>query len=577
MSLDFTGCDEMGNPWDFNLKEQRDKAEKILDGQRPLLLIGTPMCTAFSNIQNLNKARRDPEIVRREYVKACIHLNWCCHLYTKQMNRNAYFLHEHPAGATSWRETRVMEILQRQGVGRVVADQCQFGQETDIGDPLKKPTGFMSNAPELLDELNRRCFGRRGLCSRPKGGAHAECLGKKAQRAAIFQDELCIAILRGFKRQLLRDRRMRHGEVVSNPARGRHHARRRRRGSYRTGQRPRPIDYRTGQRPWPIRAGRARAHRQPPDRFMDDLTSLPLVPELCRAARQKEIDYFKSKGVWEIRSIDEAIRRMGRRPISVRWVETNKGDDGHPNIRSRLVAREVRTPGQDAIFAPMPPLESLRMILSMASTTFRGQEWTPDWNPDSEQRTQILIIDISRAYFNAKTSDDDPIYVELPPEMGSPPDTCALLKRHMYGTRRAAEGWQDEYSARLTEAGFTIGIASPCVFHHNALSIAVSVHGDDFTATGPKNQLDWFEDTFKRHYDLTVGGRLGPGPKADKEARVLNRIVRWTDHGLEYEADPRQVERLLEELELDGEGVKGVVTHGVKVQPHHIQNEQQLG
>ena len=176
------------------------------------------------------------------------------------------------------------------------------------------------------------------------------------------------------------------------------------------------------------------------DRYVDDLTGLPLPPDLCRAARRKELEYFKSKGVWEMRTINEARRKMGRRPISVRWVETNKGDDEHPNIRSRLVACEIRTPGQDAIYAPTPPLESLRMILSMASTAFRGQEWTPDWTPDSEQRTQILMIDISRAYFNAKTSDDDPIYVELPPEMVSPPDTCTLLKRHMYGTRRAAEG-----------------------------------------------------------------------------------------------------------------------------------------
>ena len=131
---------------------------------------------------------------------------------------------------------------------------------------------------------------------------------------------------------------------------------------------------------------------------------------------------------------------------------------------------------------------------------------------------------------------------------GPPPDTCALLKRHMYGTRRAADGWQDECSTRLIEAGFTQGIASPCVFHHKVRGIAVSVHGDDFTATGPKNQLDWFEETLKKCYELTVGGRLGPGPKDDKEARVLNRIVRWTNHGLEYEADPGQFERLLEEL-----------------------------
>ena len=65
VSLDLTGTDEQGNPWDFNLKEQWEKAERIIDEQQPLLLIGTPMCTAFSNIQNLSKAKRDPEVVRR--------------------------------------------------------------------------------------------------------------------------------------------------------------------------------------------------------------------------------------------------------------------------------------------------------------------------------------------------------------------------------------------------------------------------------------------------------------------------------------------------------------------------------
>ena len=77
------------------------------------------------------------------------------------------------------------------------------------------------------------------------------------------------------------------------------------------------------------------------ERFVDDLTGLPLPPDLCRAARQKELDYFKSKGVWETRSVYEARRRMGKSPISVRWVEVNKGDDENPNIRSRLVAREI--------------------------------------------------------------------------------------------------------------------------------------------------------------------------------------------------------------------------------------------
>ena len=104
--------------------------------------------------------------------------------------------------------------------------------------------------------------------------------------------------------------------------------------------------------------------------------------------------------------------------------------------------------------------------------------------------------------------------------------------------------------------GFTQGIASACVFMHAGRHIAISVHGDDFTATGPKRQLDWFEEMMRKHYELTVGGRLGPGPEDGREATVLNRVIRWTDKGIEYEADPRQVERFLEELELSSEGVK---------------------
>ena len=93
---------------------------------------------------------------------------------------------------------------------------------------------------------------------------------------------------------------------------------------------------------------------------------------------------------------------MGRSPISARWVETNKGDDENPNIRSRLVAREIRQAGQEAMFAPTPPLESLRMILTMASTDLPGRPIHMR-DPASEKRTQILLVDISRAYFNAKT------------------------------------------------------------------------------------------------------------------------------------------------------------------------------
>ena len=106
--------------------------------------------------------------------------------------------------------------------------------------------------------------------------------------------------------------------------------------------------------------------------FRDDLTGQLLVPELVRAARKKELEYFNSKGVWEKCQRAAALAATGRKPITVRWVDVNKGDDDEPNYRSRLVAREIRKKGDNPMFAPTPPLESLRTVLSLAATEVRN-------------------------------------------------------------------------------------------------------------------------------------------------------------------------------------------------------------
>ena len=326
-------------------------------------------------------------------------------------------------------------------------------------------------------------------------------------------------------------------------------------------------------------AGDAQGHILKPkiasdEKFVDDLTGQPLDPALCRAARKLEMDYVKEKGLWVKRTIKECWERTKAPPVSVRWVEVNKGDNVNPNIRSRLVARQIRSPGQEATLAPTPPLEALRTVLSLAATDLPNRP-PRCRDPSSELRTQVSFVDISRAYFNAPTDPDDPCYVQLPPE---DPDhdkgLCGLLLRHMYGTQKAAEGWQVEYSSALVKLGFKQGVACPCIFYHEQRDIVCSVHGDDFTAVGPKASLDWYESALEEKYELKKGGRLGPGQNDDREATCLNRVIRWCDDGLEYEADPRQVEKFVEELEL--EGAKACVTPGVKPLPEQHAEDQPL-
>ena len=118
--------------------------------------------------------------------------------------------------------------------------------------------------------------------------------------------------------------------------------------------------------------------------FKDDLTGQILDPTLVKAARKKELEYFDGKDVWELRPISECRRLTGKAPVTVRWVDVNKGDDTNPNVRSRLVARQIRQAGEDAIFAPTPPLEALRSIISMAATVMLGRPLhvrDPESNP----------------------------------------------------------------------------------------------------------------------------------------------------------------------------------------------------
>ena len=111
----------------------------------------------------------------------------------------------------------------------------------------------------------------------------------------------------------------------------------------------------------------------------------------------------------------------------------------------------------------MPPLESLGMVLSHASTQFPNE--TPKvWDAESPHRQIIYFMKISKSYFNAKVYDSDPVHVELPPEIDAPLGNCARQHRHMYCTHQAADGWQSECSGSLVEFGFTQGTSSACVF-----------------------------------------------------------------------------------------------------------------
>ena len=71
---DLTTADANGRPWDFDIAENRRRAREMVLSKKPMLLIGSPMCTAFSAWQRINRHKRDDSVVLREYVRAMVHI-----------------------------------------------------------------------------------------------------------------------------------------------------------------------------------------------------------------------------------------------------------------------------------------------------------------------------------------------------------------------------------------------------------------------------------------------------------------------------------------------------------------------
>ena len=158
------------------------------------------MYLVFSVVERLNKDR-DIKAFRRRLRDARTHLEFVCELYLEQAKAGRLLLHEHPDSASSWSEGCVCKVLSTPGVDTVVTDQCQFGQRSREGNPIRKPTRWMSNCGEILEALAKRCTGQGGVCS-ATNTPHQVCSGRAARDAAIYPFAMCKAILEGLRNYL---------------------------------------------------------------------------------------------------------------------------------------------------------------------------------------------------------------------------------------------------------------------------------------------------------------------------------------------------------------------------------------
>ena len=170
--------------------------------------------------------------------------------------------------------------------------------------------------------------------------------------------------------------------------------------------------------------------------FWDEMTNKKLDRNGVLAARLDEIKQVHKHKVYTKVPIEECWTRTGKAPIKTKWVHINKGDEVNMELRSRLVAKEIKLDNRMDLFAATPPLEAKKILFSLAVAD--GIGYSEGHRKDG---MKIDFIDISRAYFQADALRD--VYVQLPDE-DAEPGMCGKLVKSMYGTRDAAQNWGEE-------------------------------------------------------------------------------------------------------------------------------------
>ena len=529
--LDTTFCLDLTHGWDLDDPRQRAAAEELQKRTKPTLLIGSPKCSAFSQLMAFGNM--EPSKYADLLKQGITHLKWCVKLYHRQMDDGNYFVHEHPLGAKSWHLNFMKEILDRDGVFFERGDMCPFGMTSQDADGeegrVLKASGWMTNAECIAKEVGQRCSNYYAVDPADRH-AHVELIGGKAKQAEVYPVKLVYSILRGFRKQLVKDRKLLCSMDVGQ-----------------TLEEANPQDG-----SWDMEKF---------EEVFDNITGENLPAELVRDARMLELEFMHKLGVY--RKVPRSEARGSK--LGVKWVDVDKGDYQRRDVRSRLCAKEFKflDPFMPGTFAATAPLECLKFLISIMQTK-RKRKGGNGW---MDLRMQLL--DVSRAHCHAPVARD--LYIELPEEENEGGDMVGQLDKCLYGTRDASAQWEHLWTAALKKLGFRSGTFSPCLLFHEERQIWTFVHGDDFISVGESDGLKWLFESLQEDFIIKEKGVLGPKSEQGKvqELTLLNRIVSYTidERGnplVTYEPDPRHVELIIKELGLEGERTKSVATPAEK-------------
>ena len=432
-------------------------------------------------------------------------------LYSFQKERGKYFLHEQVGTKERKQSKQVERFLKEDGVYKIHTE-CKLHEE---GGYRRKPVTWITNSKDIAERLRPV----KTMERRPR------------QMHSILQIS---AIVGGLKAQMESDGEI--DEHVSAVGAGpTPHEKEDHKEEYYEGWFPETEDQEV---------------------VYDSVTGVQLELEKVLKARREELDWVHKAQVYTKVPLEECHNETGKEPITLKWVDRNKGDQIKENYRSRLVVREIKKqhgalPVHEST-SSMPPLEAAKLLCSLAVSRKTSKRGKP---------LKLALYDISRAHFYGVAKRK--IFVTLPPG-DEEPGMCALLLKSMYGTMDASHVWQSDYSELLSLHSFTTGKAWPSVFRHSGEDLTLLVHGDDFFVLGDDEGQSFMKEVLKKRYEFRTDGYMGMDESDDSHVTVLNRLITLDKKSgtITFEADPRHAEMIVKQLGL--ESAKAVATPNEK-------------
>ena len=217
------------------------------------------------------------------------------------------------------------------------------------------------------------------------------------------------------------------------------------------------------------------------------------IPEAIfwKPAMEKEMTSLMDNGTWELVDLPP-----GRKVIKNRWVYvTQRMQAKKPLYRARLVAKGfTQTAGIDyeETFAPVARLDSLRLLLSLATTY--------DW--------EVHQIDIKSAYLNGNLEEE--IYMEQPKgfEVPGKETKVCWLRKAIYRLKQAGRQWHEHLHDSLRDFGYKkliSGDVSIFFKHHdNGEQITIIlVYVDDMAIFGSSEHIQATKNYIGSRYKYT--------------------------------------------------------------------------